>query len=160
LTASAPRASPTSTPARALLIAAVALAVVAVDQSSKTWALHHAVTPRHVIWTIRLAVTYNTGIAFSQVTGATALVTVVALAVLSALVVVARRTSGAYTAVVLGLVMGGAAGNLTDRLVRHHSGAVIDFIDPRWWPVFNVADAAISIGVVLAILRSLLSSPS
>jgi signal peptidase II len=54
-------------------------------------------------------------------------------------------------------VIGGALGNLADRLVRHHGGAVIDFIDPRWWPVFNIADAAVSVGVVLAIGHSLLS---
>jgi len=45
-------------------------------------------------------------------------------------------------------------GNLADRLVRHHGGGVIDFIDLQWWPVFNVADAAISIGVVVAVLRA------
>ena len=148
-----------STRRRGLLIAAVAVAVLALDQSTKTWALHHAlVAPRHVVWTLQLFVNFNTGIAFSQVTGATVLVTVVALGVLAALVVIARRTTGAYTAVVLGLVIGGAAGNLTDRLVRHHGGAVIDFIDLRWWPVFNVADAAISVGVVLAIARSVLTA--
>jgi len=159
LAAPARRATPNASAGRNLLIAAVAVAVVALDQATKTWALHHAPRgqARHVIWTLHLEVTYNTGIAFSQVTGATVVVTVVALVVLAALVVVARRTSGIYTAVVLGLVIGGAAGNLTDRLVRHHAGAVIDFIDLRWWPVFNVADAAITVGVVLAVLRGLRS---
>ena len=52
--------------------------------------------------------------------------------------------------------MGGAIGNLIDRLIRQHGGGVIDFIDLRWWPVFNVADAAISVGVVLAAGRALL----
>ncbi len=145
---------------RGLLTALVAAAVVAADQATKTWALHHlAAGPRHIVWTLQLDLTYNTGIAFSQVTGATALVTVVALVVLAGLVVVARRTQGTYTAVVLGLVIGGALGNLADRLVRHHHGAVIDFIDLRWWPVFNVADAAISVGIVLAVARSVLKRP-
>ena len=149
-----------SAPARrAALIGAVAAAVVAADQASKTWALHslrHG--PRHVVWTLRFDLTFNTGIAFSQATGSTAIVTVVALAVLAGLVVVAARTRGAYTAVVLGLVIGGAVGNLADRLVRSNQGGVIDFIDLRWWPVFNLADAAISVGVVLAVARGLFSS--
>ncbi len=142
---------------RLVVIALVAVVVVAVDQSTKTWALHHLRRgPTHVIWTLQFNLTFNDGIAFSQVTGATALVTTVALVVLCALVVVAVRSRGMYTAVVCGLVIGGAVGNLIDRLIRHHGGGVIDFIDLRWWPVFNVADAAISIGVVLAAARALL----
>jgi len=137
------------------LIAAVAAVVVVVDQLTKTWALHHLRNgPRHLIWTLRLNLTFNTGIAFSQAAGSTAVVTVIALVVVALLLVIARRTRGALTGVVLGLVIGGAAGNLLDRLVRHHGGAVIDFIDLQWWPVFNVADAAITIGVVIAVLRA------
>ena len=76
------------------------------------------------------------------------------------LLVFSRRASRAASlplAVGLGLLLGGAAGNLTDRVFRHNHGAVIDFIDPArigsrdWWPVFNVADAAIVVGV--AVLR-------
>ncbi len=138
-----------------VLVFAVAAAVVAVDQLTKTWALHHLRDgPRHVIWTLRLNLTFNTGIAFSQASGSTAVVTVVALVVVALLLVIARRTSGAVTAAVLGLIIGGALGNLVDRLVRHNGGAVIDFIDLRWWPVFNVADAAITVGVVVAIVRA------
>jgi signal peptidase II len=140
---------------RALVTGGVAAAVVAADQTSKTWALHHAMQPRHVIWTLRLAVTLNTGIAFSQATGSTTLVTVIAIGVLIGLLVVARRTRSTYTAVVLGLAIGGAVGNLADRLVRHHGGAVIDFIDLRWWPVFNVSDAAVTVGLLLAAGRAL-----
>ena len=61
-------------------------------------------------------------------------------------------------AVGLGLLLGGAAGNLADRVFRHNHGAVIDFIDAArvgtrdWWPVFNVADAAIVVGVVILLL--------
>jgi signal peptidase II len=137
---------------RPALIAGVAAAVVAADQASKTWALHHAHGQR-LVWTLHLTLTFNKGIAFSQATGSTSLVTVVALVVLAALIVFARRSSGTYTAVVLGLAIGGALGNLADRLIRHNAGAVIDFIDLRWWPVFNLSDAAISIGVVLAVAR-------
>lgn len=155
-TLSGPDARPDRAGRRWLLIAGCAVAVVCLDQASKTWALHHLRNgPRHVVWTLRLDLTFNTGVAFGQATGSTALVTVIALVVVGMLLVIARRTSGAVTAVVLGLVIGGALGNLADRLVRHHSGAVIDFIDFRWWPVFNVADAAITVGVVLAIVRAL-----
>jgi signal peptidase II len=142
---------------RALLIAGIAAIVVAADQASKTWAWNHYQTPHHVIWTLRFYVTLNTGIAFSQATGSTTLVTIIASALVVALLVVAWRTRGTYTGVVLGLVIGGAVGNLVDRLVRHHGGAVIDFIDLQWWPVFNLSDAAVSIGVVLAAGRSLLA---
>jgi signal peptidase II len=145
-----------STRARRAVTAGVAGVVLAADQASKTWALHHAVEPRHVFWTLRLAVTLNSGIAFSQATGSTTLVTVVGLAVLAALIVIALRARSTVTAVVMGLVIGGASGNLADRLIRHHGGAVIDFIDVRWWPVFNVSDAALSIGVVLAAGMALL----
>ena len=142
-------------PTRGVVIAAVVAVVVGADQATKTWALHtFAAAPRHVVWTLQLVVQFNSGIAFSQATGSTAIVTVIALGVLVGLLVVARRTTGMFTAVILGLVMGGAVGNLADRLVRHHGGAVIDWIDLRWWPVFNVADAALSIGVVLALARS------
>jgi signal peptidase II len=141
-----------------LLVFGVAAAVVVLDQLTKTWALHHLRSgPRHVVWTLRLNLTFNTGIAFSQAAGSTALVTIVALVVVALLLVIARRTSGVLTGVVLGLIIGGAAGNLVDRLVRHHGGAVIDFIDLQWWPVFNIADAAITIGVVIAVVRAALA---
>jgi signal peptidase II len=55
-------------------------------------------------------------------------------------------------AIAVGLVLGGAVGNMTDRLLRHHHGAVVDFIDLQWWPVFNVADMAIVVGGALLIL--------
>jgi len=57
-------------------------------------------------------------------------------------------------AVALGLLAGGAAGNLVDRLLRDHGGAVVDFIDLQWWPVFNLADAAITCGAVALVLAS------
>jgi signal peptidase II len=66
-------------------------------------------------------------------------------------------------AIALGLIMGGAAGNLIDRLLRDEGllrGAVVDFIDLQWFPVFNVADAAINIGAVLLVLALLLEARS
>ena len=55
----------------------------------------------------------------------------------------------------LGLLLGGALGNLTDRLFRGHHGAVVDFITLTHWPTFNVADSSITIGAVLVIVFSL-----
>ena len=123
-----------------------------VDQATKAWALHHLRDgPHHVAWTLRLNLTFNTGIAFSEARGSTPVVTAIALVVVALLVVIARRTSGTFVAVILGLIIGGALGNLIDRLIRHHAGGVIDFIDFQWWPVFNVADAAIVVGVIILI---------
>jgi signal peptidase II len=126
--------------------------VVALDQLTKTWAEHRLTNHTiHVVWTLRLQLQLNPGVAFSLGQGSTRLVTIIALFVLAAVVVTAWRTSGRLLAVALGLVVGGAAGNLTDRLFRNNGGRVIDFIDLRWWPVFNVADMAVSCGVVLAL---------
>lgn len=136
---------------------AIAAIVVTLDQLTKWWALTHLQDgPRHVIWTFRFSLQFNTGIAFSQATGSTSLVIVVELAVVAALIVAAYRTSTTMTNVLLGLIIGGAAGNLVDRLIRHHHRAVIDFIDPRWFPVFNVADSAVSVGVVASLLIGVL----
>jgi signal peptidase II len=73
----------------------------------------------------------------------------------------AGRSASSAVAVGLGLLVGGAAGNLADRLIRHNHGAVIDFVDAvrvgghDWWPVFNLADAAIVVGVVILALAYL-----
>ena len=142
------------------LVAAVAAGIVTLDQLSKTWVINNVHTRRHLFWTISLNVQVNNGIAFSQATGNPHLVTAIALAFVAVLVVVTVRSPGWYTAVVLGLVIGGASGNLVDRLFRHNGGAVIDWIDPRFWPVFNVADAAVSVGVVLALAHSLFADGS
>ena len=65
------------------------------------------------------------------------------------------RSTRHVGAVALGLVLGGAAGNLLDRLFREGSGflggGVVDFIDLQWWPIFNVADAAVTIGGLLLV---------
>jgi signal peptidase II len=148
-------AAPMSQRRRTAGVLAVAAVVVAADQAAKTWAEHRLARGSvEVAWSLRLKLELNPGIAFSLGRGSTGLVTVMALAILAVVVVVAWRSSGWLLGVALGLIMGGAAGNLLDRVVRHHGGQVIDFIDLRWWPVFNVADAAISCGVVLALFTS------
>ncbi len=137
---------------RAAALAAAAVAVIVVDQLTKTWAERSlADGPIHLFWTIRLNLTYNSGAAFSSGRGLTPFITALAVVVLIALVGVSRSVTTALGLVALGLVMGGAAGNLIDRLVRDNHGAVIDFIDFQWWPVWNIADAGIVIGAGLLI---------
>ena len=153
---------------RLLAIPFLAAVVVAADQISKTWALHNTLGGRHVLWTLWLDLTYNSGAAFGVGHGVTPLVEAAVVAVIIAFVLLGRRAVRSATwptIVAVGLVLGGAAGNLCDRLFRHipgHPGGVIDFIDAvrigqhDWWPVFNVADACITVGVVLLVVSSLL----
>lgn len=130
--------------------------VVAVDQITKSLAEAHVRHPVHLLGPLGLAVGYNTGSAFSLFTGDTAVLIVLASLITVALVVVATRVRRTGTAVALGLVLGGALGNLADRLFRGHHGAVVDFITLTHWPTFNVADAAITVGVVLLVALLLL----
>ena len=105
----------------------------------------------------------NTGAAFSVGEGFTVVLSVLAVAVVVVLLVLARRLVSPAWAAALGLIAGGAAGNLIDRLFRSPGpleGAVVDFIsvldpvDPPW-PVFNLADSALVVGVALVVVLEL-----
>jgi signal peptidase II len=147
----------------------VAGLVVLVDQLTKTWALHHLQDAnRHVVGPIWLVLTSNSGAAFGLGRGVTPIVEGIVVVLVGWLLIFSRRASRAAStpaAIGIGLLLGGAAGNLVDRIFRHHHGAVIDFIDALRigshdrWPVFNVADAAIVVGVVVVVL-SYASRPS
>jgi signal peptidase II len=140
---------------RALTIAVVAGAVVAVDQLTKTWALSAlAGGPRHVLWTLQLNLSFNSGAAFGLGRGMAPLLLAAGVGVLLFLARYSRHLTGTLPTVALALVVGGAAGNLVDRLVRGHGGSVIDFIDFQWWPIFNVADMAIVVGASLLVLTA------
>ena len=150
--------------ARRLAIPVVAAAVTVGDEASKTWALHHASPPRHVIWTLWFDLTFNSGAAFGLGRGVTPLVEAGVFVVVAGLVVMGRRAAWGTSwpvVIALGLILGGAAGNLGDRFFRHipgQPGSVVDFIaaarvgQQDWWPVFNVADSSIVIGVVLIVV--------
>ena len=105
----------------------------------------------------------NTGAAFSFAEGFTVVFTLVALAVVVVIVRTARRLFSAGWAVTLGLVLGGAVGNLVDRIFRDPGflrGGVVDFLsvfgpDGEMWPVFNVADSAIVCGGILGAVLAL-----
>ncbi len=94
--------------------------------------------------------------AFYQGTGIGPIIGVLGIIVVAYLLVGMRRSSFS-SSVFVGLVTGGAAGNIVDRLFRGDAwlhGAVVDFIDLQWWPVFNIADAAICIGGALLVFTS------
>lgn len=142
------------TSTRLALGGSTAAAVVAVDQLTKTWALRTlGDEPIHVIGTLQLNLSFNTGAAFGLGKGLAPLFMVGAIAVLVAVIGFGRSAATTPAAVVaLGLVVGGALGNLADRFLRDHGGAVVDFLDLQWWPIFNVADVAITLGAALLIL--------
>ena len=136
--------------------ASVAAGVVAADQVTKSLVLARlGDEPLHLFWTLRLNLSFNRGVAFSQGQGLGPVITIAALVLVVVLVAMSRTVRGRLPAVALGLLIGGACGNLSDRLFRDHDGAVIDFIDLQWWPIFNVADMAITVGAVLLLLTGL-----
>jgi signal peptidase II len=131
----------------------VAAVVVGVDQLTKSWAVHRLSQGSiHVVWKLDLVLSYNTGSAFGLAQGWAPVITVVVAAIVGGLLVALRGVRSTAMAVALGLVLGGALGNLADRLVRGHHGAVVDFIALHFWPTFNVADSCITIGLILAAL--------
>jgi signal peptidase II len=139
-----------------LLPVAIVVAVVAIDQATKAWAVSaladHSV--RVVGDTVELVLGRNTGSAFSMFTGVTPVLAVLALGVAVVLARTVRRSQDLWTVCALSLVLGGALGNLSDRVFRSPGflhGAVVDFVRLGWWPVFNVADSAITIGALLLV---------
>lgn len=131
------------------LVPAAAVVVVALDQLTKSIALDRlADGPVHLVWTLQLKLSFNSGAAFGLGQGFTPVLVAVAVVLLVGLALLSRRVTTVITALALGAVLGGAAGNLADRLVRDHDGAVVDFIDLQWWPIFNLADAAITCGAI------------
>ncbi len=134
--------------------AGVAAGIVVIDQLTKAWAVRElADGPVSVIGeTVQLRLSRNTGSAFSLFRGFTPLLALVAVVVVVFLLRAARTTTDLPSFAALALVLGGSVGNLVDRVVREPGflrGAVVDFVDVGSWPVFNVADAAITVGAVL-----------
>ncbi len=144
----------------------LAAAVIVLDQLSKAWLYDYLIAGgRRLIEVLpffNLVTVWNYGVSFGlfnggQQGGAWAFV-ILALAIVAALAVWLRRTDRALVAAAIGLVIGGALGNVVDRL---RLGAVFDFLDFHafgWhWPAFNLADSAITIGVALLFVDSLFS---
>lgn len=143
-----------------MVLFAVAVVIVAVDQVSKALVVSNLREgeSRRVIggvlsWTLQR----NPGSAFGLFRHFPVVFTVLAALIALAIVVRASHVQDRLTGVALGLVLGGALGNLLDRIARPPGvfrGRVVDFIDFHWWPVFNVADSAVVIGAVLLLISS------
>lgn len=138
--------------ARWLAAGLVVLLVLALDQGTKAL-VRSSIVPgeqRDVIGPLSFVNVHNRGVAFGFLGGGGALVLVVVLAALALLVVYfARHADRPLLWLPTGLVLGGALGNLIDRV---HQGHVTDFIRFPHWPAFNVADIAITCGVVALVL--------
>lgn len=107
---------------------------------------------------LKLNLVYNPGAAFGIGTGYTLVLSLLAIGVVTVVIVMARKLRSTAWAVALGLLLGGALGNLTDRIFREPGflrGHVIDFLQLPNWPVFNIADVAVSTAAVLIVLLSL-----
>jgi signal peptidase II len=142
----------------------VAAAVIALDQVTKELALRAlADGPIDIVpGAVTLRLTYNSGGAFGLLQGLPGLFLVLSLVISVLIVLWARRIEEPGWGIPLGLILGGGLGNLVDRIFRSTGGRVVDFVDLHVWPVFNVADSAIVVGVLTIFLlsaRSARSSP-
>jgi signal peptidase II len=148
---------------RVAVLGGVAAFVLAADIITKTIVVAHLRPgePVHVIGDVlEFNLLRNPGAAFSVGTGDTIVFTAIALAVIVYIVRTSRRLRSTAWAITLGLLLGGACGNLVDRIFRSPGifrGEVVDFIEvTRYWPVFNLADSSIVCGGVLTVLLALL----
>jgi signal peptidase II len=131
-------------------MAAIALIVVIADQVTKSLAVARlSAGPIHLIGPFALALTYNTGVAFSIGTGLTLPIVVIVVVLMAVVAWFGRTVPNSAAAIGVGMILGGAIGNLADRLFRGHHGAVVDFIYSGFWPTFNLADASIVCGSIL-----------
>jgi signal peptidase II len=163
-------------PKRAVIFVAMLLVTLALDQGSKAWARTLPVTPADCtfdnlaaqrchgvpqpvisgFWDWQLAA--NDGAAFSSLRGSRVILTVLAFAALIMLGVMVKRTTPEQRLrrVAYAMIAGGALGNVLDRV---RDGAVTDFVrwrvNDHYWPIFNVADVALVIGVALLLLESI-----
>jgi signal peptidase II len=134
-----------------VLAFAIAVIVVVADRVTTTLAVDHVHDARHVWGPFGLALTYNSGFAFSLFSGRGTLVTVALCIGVVVLAFVVAQVRSMPLAIGSGLVLGGAIGNLSERIVGGPGGDVPDFITLRDWPTFNVADACVTVGVIVII---------
>lgn len=159
----APVAAPARPSRRALtVLGATAVGVLALDLLTKQLALSH-IDPRHPVrllgGAVYLTLTRNSGAAFSIGVGHTAIFPIITVAVVTGIALLARQLRSWPWALAMGLILGGALGNLTDRLFRAPGpllGHVVDFISVfddagGRFPIFNAADSALVCGVILAV---------
>lgn len=144
----APRAAATTW----LRTGIVLVVLLAADQISKALvngALGRGET-RELIFGAKLVNTRNTGVAFGQLQGGGVIVAIlIGVAVAALLAYVARNAHGRWVWLPAGLLLGGALGNIVDRI---REGAVVDFVKLPHWPAFNLADTAITLGVIALVV--------
>ena len=155
-------ASATSAPTHRVLFGAVAVGWVLADQLTKWWAVSSLQDDTiDVVWTLRFQLLKNYGASFSLGAGYGAWIGILALVVVGILVWKGGSVRSRLGAVALGMIVGGALGNVLDRAFRSDSGffqgGVIDFIDLQWWPVFNIADIGVVCGAILLVISTLLN---
>ncbi len=144
--------------ARRWQLATVGLIVVVSDQLTKRWALNRLESDSiEGPFGSSLRLVYNRGSAFSLGEGFGPVFGVLAVLISISLFVIVKKIDARAVVFGLGLILGGAMGNVLDRLFREGdgfmSGAVIDFLEiGDWWPVFNIADAAIVVGGIIVAL--------
>ncbi len=149
-------------PRRLRLLVSVAAVVLALDIATKVVAvaLLNPSQPVPIIGdTVTWTLVRNSGAAFSMATGYTWMLTVIATGVVIGIMWMGRRLVSPWWAVGLGMILGGAMGNLADRFFRSPGplrGHVVDFLSVGWWPVFNVADPAVVGGAILLVTLSVL----
>jgi signal peptidase II len=145
-------------PARRLAVYGTAALVLAADQLSKYLVVRNLAggPPLRLIGSlVELRYATNSGGAFSLLTGAPLFFALMAVVVIGGILYAGRRARGLPVQLALGLLLGGAVGNLLDRLLRGDvplRGEVVDFIKVGWWPVFNLADSCIVVGGLLLAL--------
>ncbi|MEV0030948.1 signal peptidase II [Nocardia sp. NPDC050793] len=148
----------TTQPLRLRTLLIIAAVLFGLDLLTKTIAVA-TLEPGEPVYLVgdfaRFTLVRNPGAAFSMATGMTWLLTLVAAAVVIGVIRIGRTLRSLWWAIGLGLVLGGALGNLIDRLFRAPGplqGHVVDFVAIGWWPVFNVADSAIVCGAILLVV--------
>ncbi|MEP7161803.1 MAG: signal peptidase II [Dermatophilaceae bacterium] len=140
--------------------------VYLLDRLTKAWAVSNLSLgePQELLGSVlQLHLVFNPGAAFSLGAGSTWVFTIVQAAVSLAILGIAFRVRTWPWRVGLGLVLGGALGNLTDRLTREPGfgvGHVVDFLELPRWPVFNIADSAIVTGAVVVAIATVLGVPA
>ena len=143
----------------------VAWSIWILDLATKAWAvsqLSHLESVKIFGSFFQLTLVRNPGAAFSFATGATILFSLFSICVLAAITYFTPRLTSAGWAVVLGLVMGGVLGNLSDRIFREPGflrGHVIDWMQLPHWPIFNIADSAIVVAAAISIVLSARNIP-
>jgi len=141
----------------------IIVAVVIADQATKNWALNSLRDGRTIdlFWTLRFNLVFNSGMAFSQGQGLGRLIGLLAIGVAVWLWLSLKKASTNLSLVGTAMLIGGALGNVVDRLFRGEkwlAGSVIDFIDLQWFPVFNIADSAVTLGAAMLITSSVVAS--